>query len=183
MRDRGWSTRAAARLALPCDAVGTPPSIVSVDGPPTAVVMNRLLYCGRAIVWLTDARTFMVSFSVHREVDVRQPVAVVRLVAESQSGQCRRSRWKSLSDVQTKSIHDVLLGTRLDLGLLVAQANHRLRLQTADLAIELRLHVGRVDVFVDRVVVVGGLESGCRHPSSGTADCPPSRARRTRGRP
>ena len=38
-----------------------PPSEVSVEGPPTLVVMNMLLYTGRAIVWLIDARIFMLS--------------------------------------------------------------------------------------------------------------------------
>ena len=34
------------------------------------------------MVWLTEARTFMLSFSDHREVDVRQPIAVLRIVME-----------------------------------------------------------------------------------------------------
>ena len=47
-----------ACVGLPGAARATPPNAVGVDGPPTLVVMNRLLYCGRAIVWLIDARAF-----------------------------------------------------------------------------------------------------------------------------
>src|SRR5688572_24441874 len=94
--DSSGSSEALPRLAL-----GTPPSIVSVDGPPTPVVMNRLLYAGRAIVWLTDARAFRASvMSTWKSMFGNQLLYFASSASDVRS--VPKIALKSLSDVQTK---------------------------------------------------------------------------------